>query len=103
MKNIRLEPLRTSKNLAIKFILLLSISLLLSLPFSLHSLQAEETTSHELPPTGLTYEHYPAMKDVYKDYFSFGIFGKGEIDGLIYNYASYTPGNEAREYATRKR
>src|SRR5689334_371437 len=24
----------------------------------------------ELPPTGQTFEHYPAMKDVYQDYFT---------------------------------
>ncbi|WP_164545175.1 endo-1,4-beta-xylanase [Antribacter gilvus] len=55
----------------------------------------------DLPPTGQTFEHYPAMKDVYQDYFSFGIFGAGEIDGLIYNYASYTPGNEMKPESTQ--
>lgn len=102
MNNISLDLFRTTKNLAIKVILLLSISLLLTLPIFLIPLQAEETASHELPPTGQTYEHYPAMKDVYKDYFSFGIFGKGEIDGLIYNYASYTPGNEMKPENTQR-
>lgn len=55
----------------------------------------------DLPPTGQTFEHYPAMKDAYQDYFSFGIFGAGEIDGLIYNYASYTPGNEMKPESTQ--
>lgn len=55
----------------------------------------------KLPPTGLTYEHYPPMKEQYQDYFSFGIFGRGEIDGLIYNYESYTPGNEMKPESTQ--
>ncbi|WP_425954881.1 endo-1,4-beta-xylanase [Xylanimonas sp. McL0601] len=49
-----------------------------------------------LPPSGQTFEYYPAMKDAYKDYFSFGTFGSGETNGLIYNYASFTPGNEMK-------
>ena len=57
----------------------------------------------ELPPTGLTYENYPPMKEQYKDYFSFGIFGRGEIEGLIYNYDSYTPGNEMKPESTQNR
>jgi len=50
----------------------------------------------ELPASGQTFEHYPPLKEVYEDYFSFGIFGAGEIDGLVHNYASYTPGNEMK-------
>ncbi|THV24422.1 endo-1,4-beta-xylanase [Glycomyces paridis] len=55
----------------------------------------------ELPPTGQTYEHYTPLKEAYRDYFSFGIFGAGEIDGLIYNYESYTPGNEMKPESTQ--
>ncbi|UZN03288.1 endo-1,4-beta-xylanase [Cellulomonas sp. S1-8] len=55
-----------------------------------------------LPPSGQTFEHYPPMKDAYEDYFSFGIFGAGEVDGLIYNYASYTPGNEMKPESTQR-
>lgn len=55
-----------------------------------------------LPPTGQTFEHYPAMKDVYQDYFTFGTFGSGETDGLIYNYASFTPGNEMKPDFTQR-
>ncbi|WP_157930836.1 endo-1,4-beta-xylanase [Glycomyces xiaoerkulensis] len=55
-----------------------------------------------LPPTGQTFEHYTPLKDAYQDYFSFGIFGAGEIDGLIYNYASYTPGNEMKPESTQE-
>ncbi|WP_211619596.1 endo-1,4-beta-xylanase [Gracilibacillus kekensis] len=65
-------------------------------------LTAKSNTNNDLPPTGLTYENYPALKDEYKDYFSFGIFGKGEIEGLLYNYASYTPGNEMKPENTQK-
>jgi GH35 family endo-1,4-beta-xylanase len=54
-----------------------------------------------LPPTGQTYEHYTPLKEAYQDYFSFGIFGAGEIDGLIYNYESYTPGNEMKPESTQ--
>lgn len=56
----------------------------------------------DLPPSGQTFEHYPAMKDVYEDYLSFGIFGRGEINGMIYNYASYTPGNEMKPENTQR-
>lgn len=58
--------------------------------------------AEELPDTGKTFEHYPPMKEQYKDYFSFGIFGRGEIDGLIYNYDSYTHGNEMKPESTQK-
>ncbi|MDQ1002779.1 endo-1,4-beta-xylanase [Neobacillus niacini] len=80
----------------------LSLSVLLAVPVlnSLSPLVADAATT-ELPPTGLTYENYPALKDVYKDYFSFGIFGKGEIEGMLYNYASYTPGNEMKPESTQ--
>src|SRR5699024_2156317 len=44
---------------------------------------------------------YPALKNVYQDYFSFGIFGKGEKEGLLYNYVSYTPGNEMKPENTQ--
>ncbi len=56
----------------------------------------------ELPPAGRTFEHYPPMKEVYADHFSFGIFGAGEIEGLTYNYASYTPGNEMKPESTQR-
>ncbi len=56
----------------------------------------------ELPPAGQTFEHYPPLKDAYADHFSFGIFGAGEADGLIYNYASYTPGNEMKPESTQR-
>ncbi|WP_070160615.1 endo-1,4-beta-xylanase [Nesterenkonia sp. PF2B19] len=49
----------------------------------------------------MTYENYPALKDQYEDYFHFGIFGRGEMEGLIYNYASYTPGNEMKPESTQ--
>lgn len=63
---------------------------------------AAAASEPELPPSGQTFEHYPAMKDVYQDYFSFGIFGRGEMEGLIYNYASYTPGNEMKPESTQR-
>ena len=80
----------------------LSLSAMLAaslLPSSMVRANAVTTTS--LPATGQTYEAYPALKDVYKDYFSFGIFGRGEIEGLLYNYASYTPGNEMKPESTQ--
>src|SRR5699024_8630113 len=49
-------------------------------------LSVNAATNIDLPPEGLTYEEYPPLKEVYEDYFSFGIFGKGEIEGLLYNY-----------------
>ncbi|MCL1870210.1 MAG: endo-1,4-beta-xylanase [Promicromonosporaceae bacterium] len=51
----------------------------------------------DLPPTGQTYDHYPAMKDVYKDYFTFGTFGSSaDANAMMYEYASFTPGNEMK-------
>ncbi len=64
--------------------------------------QAVAAAEAELPPSGQTFEHYPAMKDVYEDHFSFGIFGRGEMDGLVHNYASYTPGNEMKPESTQR-
>lgn len=54
-----------------------------------------------IPPAGKTYEAYPALKDVYKDYFTLGIFGSGEINALIYNYAAFAPGNEMKPDSTQ--
>jgi endo-1,4-beta-xylanase len=52
----------------------------------------------------MTYENYPALKDAYQDYFHFGIFGRagGEMEELVYNYASYTPGNEMKPENTQR-
>ncbi|TFH70610.1 endo-1,4-beta-xylanase [Cellulomonas sp. HD19AZ1] len=55
-----------------------------------------------LPEPGQTFEHYPPMKDQHADRFSMGIFGAGEIEGLLYNYASYTPGNEMKPESTQR-
>lgn len=57
--------------------------------------------SNVIPPAGKTYEAYPALKDVYKDYFRLGIFGSGEINALIHNYASFAPGNEMKPESTQ--
>jgi GH35 family endo-1,4-beta-xylanase len=54
-----------------------------------------------IPPAGQTYEAYPALKDVYKDYFTMGIFGAGEINALIHNFAAYAPGNEMKPESTQ--
>jgi len=54
-----------------------------------------------IPPSGLTYENYPALKDVYEDYFRMGIFGAGETNALVYNFASYSPGNEMKPESTQ--
>jgi len=51
--------------------------------------------------SGLTYENYPALKDVYKDYFTLGVFGAGEMNALIYNYASFAPGNSMKPAYTQ--
>jgi GH35 family endo-1,4-beta-xylanase len=64
-------------------------------------LDPEKRLGTVIPPAGKTYEAYPALKDVYKDYFTLGIFGSGEIDALIYNYASFTPGNEMKPESTQ--
>ncbi|GAE35003.1 endo-1,4-beta-xylanase [Halalkalibacter akibai] len=83
--------------------LLLSLSVLLVASLLNNGLfTAIAATNDDLPPTGMTFEHYPALKDEYKDYFSFGIFGRGEIEGLLYNYASYTPGNEMKPESTQR-
>jgi len=63
---------------------------------------ASAAAALELPPAGQTFEHYPAMKDVYRDYFPFGVFGAGEMQALVYNYASFTPGNEMKPDYTQK-
>lgn len=55
-----------------------------------------------LPAPGRTFEHYPPMKDVHADRFSMGIFGAGEPEGLVHNYASYTPGNEMKPESTQR-
>ncbi|MEH7417371.1 endo-1,4-beta-xylanase [Neobacillus drentensis] len=79
----------------------LSLSVLLVAPvLNSGSINADAATT-DLPPAGLTYENYPALKDVYKDYFSFGIFGKGAMEETLYNYASYTPGNEMKPESTQ--
>jgi Beta-1,4-xylanase len=54
-----------------------------------------------IPPAGQTYDNYPALKDVYKDYFTMGIFGAGENNALIHNFAAYTPGNEMKPESTQ--
>jgi endo-1,4-beta-xylanase len=54
-----------------------------------------------IPPAGKTYEAYPALKDVYKDYFTLGIFGSGEINALVHNFASFAPGNEMKPESTQ--
>ncbi|WP_188503576.1 endo-1,4-beta-xylanase [Nesterenkonia alkaliphila] len=65
-------------------------------------LPAHAAPTAELPPTGQTYDHYPAMQEVYQDYFHVGIFGRGnDMDALIYNYGSYTPGNEMKPESTQ--
>ena len=100
-----MENKRSLKRLikkAAKGALSLSLSVLLVAPvLNSGALNADAATT-DLPPTGLTYENYPALKDVYKDYFSFGIFGKGEIEGMLYNFASYTPGNEMKPESTQR-
>ncbi|KNY27793.1 endo-1,4-beta-xylanase [Pseudobacteroides cellulosolvens] len=58
--------------------------------------------SNAILPTGQTYEKYPALKDVYKDYFTMGIFGSGEINALVHNFAAYAPGNEMKPDSTQK-
>ena len=62
---------------------------------------AQPAVAATLPPAGQTFEHYPPMKDVYADHFAFGIFGAGEVEGLVHNYASYTPGNEMKPESTQ--
>lgn len=66
------------------------------------ALPAAAAVEPELPAPGQTFEHYPAMKDAHADRFSMGIFGAGEPEGLIYNYASYTPGNEMKPESTQR-
>ena len=48
-----------------------------------------------------TYEAYPALKEVYQDYFTMGIFGSGEMNALVYNFAAFTPGNEMKPESTQ--
>lgn len=54
-----------------------------------------------VPPAGQTYEAYTPLKDVYKDYFTLGIFGSGEINALIHNYAVFSPGNQMKPESTQ--
>ncbi|QAY65910.1 endo-1,4-beta-xylanase [Paenibacillus protaetiae] len=60
-----------------------------------------EEPSVVIPPAGQTYDKYPALKDIYKDYFTMGIFGSGENNALLYNFAAYTPGNEMKPESTQ--
>jgi len=64
-------------------------------------LDPEKRLAAVLPPAGKTYEAYPPLKDVYKDYFTLGIFGSGEIEALIHNYACFAPGNEMKPDMTQ--
>jgi len=64
-------------------------------------LDPDKRLSAVIPPAGKTYEAYPALKDVYKDYFTLGIFGSGEINALVHNFASFTPGNEMKPDSTQ--
>ncbi len=64
-------------------------------------LSASAAAATNLPPAGRTYEAYPSLKEVYKDYFTMGIFGSGEINALIYNFAAYSPGNEMKPESTQ--
>lgn len=57
--------------------------------------------STEIPAAGQSYDKYPALKDVYKDYFTMGIFGAGETNALVYNFAAYAPGNEMKPESTQ--
>jgi endo-1,4-beta-xylanase len=59
-------------------------------------LDTDKYLSAVIPPAGKTYEAYPALKDAYKDYFTLGIFGSGEINALVYNFAAFAPGNEMK-------
>lgn len=54
-----------------------------------------------VPPAGQTYEAYTPLKDVYKDYFTLGIFGSGEINALIHNFAMFSPGNQMKPESTQ--
>lgn len=49
---------------------------------------------------GKTYDAYPALKDVYKDYFTMGDFGSADTNALTYNFSSFTPGNEMKPEST---
>ena len=64
-------------------------------------LDPEGYLSKVIPPAGQTYDKYPALKDVYEDYFTTGIFGSGETNALIHNFAAYAPGNEMKPDSTQ--
>jgi endo-1,4-beta-xylanase len=79
-----------------------SDKLLVNWPEGIEELEPEpEEPGIVIPPAGQTYEAYPSLKDVYKDYFTMGIFGTGEINGLIHNFAAYAPGNEMKPDSTQ--
>src|SRR5690625_7973740 len=65
--------------------IILALALVLLIRSAGGSLLVHADKAFELPETGMSYENYPPMKEQYEDYFSFGIFGRGEIEGLIYN------------------
>jgi GH35 family endo-1,4-beta-xylanase len=76
--------------------------LLVNWPEGIEELEPEpEEPGIVIPAEGQTYEKYPALKDVYKDYFTMAIFGSGEVNALIHNFAAYAPGNEMKPESTQ--
>lgn len=67
---------------------------------SIQKASAETTTGPLV--TGKTYDAYTPLKDVYKDYFTMGIFGSGDTNALIYNFDSFAPGNEMKPENTQR-
>lgn len=67
-----------------------------------HSFSLITSSSDPIPPSGQTYDKYRPLKDVYKNYFTLGIFGAGENNALIHNFAAYSPGNEMKPESTQR-
>ncbi|NIK77698.1 endo-1,4-beta-xylanase [Paenibacillus castaneae] len=82
----------------------LSLALIVALVFSSAisaTAAAGDPISESKVTAGLNYDQYTPLKDVYKDYFIMGIFGAGENNALIHNFAAYSPGNEMKPESTQ--
>jgi endo-1,4-beta-xylanase len=61
---------------------------------------AVSSSALDLPPKGQTYGNYPAIKEIYKDYFIIGNFGTNSAASR-YHMSAYAPGNAMKPEGTQ--
>ncbi|CAM3911022.1 endo-1,4-beta-xylanase [Cohnella lubricantis] len=89
------------RNLKRTLSLAFAVSLVIPTVIPATAAAEDPVSGSQATPAGLNYDQYPALKDVYKDYFTLGIFGRGETNALIHNFAEYAPGNEMKPESTQ--